>query len=476
MPKQRRRSRARSFFQQFTRNSKGALFLAVWRRVRLGKFCVSLDHAIAAIGVSLVVGVFNHLARVGINSQFNVYGMYYAAFTLMLLLVAAYVLAKTQRKNSVMLSFVLIAAHVGIIFQVLYLILAMTNVLEFSGPSARYARFLYYGLAAWFFIAIFRAIQIVVGQRMIKAVALTALFVLVTYVPLFFVPAQYYWVPRYKSSDVQDDRVNAEATFYSQQRMIRKQADGLLPQRARVIDLYFIGFGAYAYQDVFMKEVLSIKSLFDERFDTHGRSVALINNAKTVEEVPIASLTNLSMILKQIAKRMDLKEDVLFLYLTTHGSESHKLSVDFWPLSLNTIDPSELRSALDESGIRWRIVVISACYSGGFIEPLKDEHTIVITSARADRQSFGCGSGRDFTYFGKALFDEALRETHSLTAAFDVALKNITEQEAREQLTPSEPQMFVPPNFKLNLKLLEQRLARVSSARPASAADPMEKH
>ena len=29
-------------------------------------------------------------------------------------------------------------------------------------------------------------------------------------------------------------------------------------------------------------------------------------------------------------------------------------------------------SALDESGIRWRVIIISACYAGGFVEPLRD--------------------------------------------------------------------------------------------------------
>ncbi len=59
--------------------------------------------------------------------------------------------------------------------------------------------------------------------------------------------------------------------------------------------------------------------------------------------------------------------------------------------------------------------MVSACYAGGFIEPLKDDRTLVITAADAHHTSFGCGAESDFTYFGKAYFDQALRATYSFT-------------------------------------------------------------
>ncbi|MBI3343396.1 MAG: hypothetical protein HY028_00695 [Gammaproteobacteria bacterium] len=57
----------------------------------------------------------------------------------------------------------------------------------------------------------------------------------------------------------------------------------LLPERPGISDLYFVGMGSYALQDVFMKEVRYIQRQFDERFDTRGRSVSLINNEKTAQ-------------------------------------------------------------------------------------------------------------------------------------------------------------------------------------------------
>ena len=74
------------------------------------------------------------------------------------------------------------------------------------------------------------------------------------------------------------------------------------------------------------------------------------------------------------------------------------------------------------------MVVVSACYSGRFVEPLRDENTIVITAAAPDRTSFGCEAGRDFTYFGEAFFRDALARTASFTEAFEIARQLVTSR------------------------------------------------
>src|SRR3546814_18531152 len=99
---------------------------------------------------------------------------------------------------------------------------------------------------------------------------------------------------------------------------------------------------------------------------------------------------------------MDRDEDLLLLYLTMHGTEDHELAVTFPPLLEEWITPPQLRAVLDDAGIRNRVVVISACYSGGFLPDLRDARTLVITAARADRASFGCGNESAATWFGRA--------------------------------------------------------------------------
>ena len=137
---------------------------------------------------------------------------------------------------------------------------------------------------------------------------------------------------------------------------------------------------------------------------------------------------------------MDRDEDVLFLMLTSHGSDAPALSVSNGSWPLEDLDGKALRAALDESGIRWRVIVISACHSAAFIEPLADDFTIVLTSAAEDRTSFGCDDERDLTYFGTAFIRDALPTAESLASAFDRAKQAIAEQEAREKIGASLPQ------------------------------------
>ena len=143
-----------------------------------------------------------------------------------------------------------------------------------------------------------------------------------------------------------------------------------------------------------------------------------------------------------IAARMNLQRDILFLALSSHGSDAPLLSVSNGTVPLEQLSADDLAAALRDAGIRWRVIVISACYAGAFIEPLKDPDTVLITAAAADRTSFGCSDDRDLTYFGEAFYRDALPAAHSLREAFDTAKAAIAAREARERVTPSKPQAY----------------------------------
>ncbi|HYL24874.1 MAG TPA: C13 family peptidase, partial [Burkholderiales bacterium] len=113
------------------------------------------------------------------------------------------------------------------------------------------------------------------------------------------------------------------------------------------------------------------------------------------------------------------------------------------PLELASLTPTALARLLQDAGIKWRVIVVSACYSGGYIEPLRDDNSVVITASAAERSSFGCETGRDFTYFGEAYFRDALARTRSFTQAFELAKAAVAKREAEGKLTPSLPQMWV---------------------------------
>jgi hypothetical protein len=234
-----------------------------------------------------------------------------------------------------------------------------------------------------------------------------------------------------------------ERLFHLQGQLIERALASIQPGRPGVREHYFVGFAPDASEEVFVRELRYVKRLFDERFGTAGRSISLASSYDALEELPIASVTNLGRALERVGKAMNADEDLLVLYVSAHGERDHRLSAWQPPLELAALTPTSLARMLHDSGIKWRVIVVSACYSGGFVEPLRDDNTIVITAAAPDRASFGCEAGRDFTYFGQAFFRDALARTPSFTEAFEIARQLVTQQEAAERLPASMPQIAV---------------------------------
>jgi hypothetical protein len=130
------------------------------------------------------------------------------------------------------------------------------------------------------------------------------------------------------------------------------------------------------------------------------------------------------------------------LSISSHGSEDPLIAVSNSGLPLSNLSPEDLAGALDDAGIQWRVIVISACHAGAFIDSLKNDKTIVITAAAADRVSFGCADDRDLTYFGEAFYRDALPKSRSLRDAFELAKREIAERERNEGFASSKPQAY----------------------------------
>jgi hypothetical protein len=233
-----------------------------------------------------------------------------------------------------------------------------------------------------------------------------------------------------------------EELMQRQPALLERAVDELRPQRPGHIDLFGIGFAGDGTERVFRNEVEYFARLMSSRFDADGHTLSLVNSSESRGPVPLATLENLRDALMLVGARMDRDEDVLVLFLTSHGSREHELVVDRPPLVLGDIRPEELREVLDEAGIRWRVLIVSACYSGGFVPYLRDPRTLVITAARKDRTSFGCGSESRITWFGDAFLARALNETTDFQLAFAKAQASIRAWEKQDGETASEPQMY----------------------------------
>lgn len=257
---------------------------------------------------------------------------------------------------------------------------------------------------------------------------------------------------------VQASRLQDEDALYAQQSLLPRAMSALQPERPDQVDWYFLGVAGAAYQNVFRSELETVRALFDNRFAASGRSLVLINNDETVLREPIATRTSMARALNAMASRMDREHDVLFLFITSHGSEDHQIELNYWPLELPSITPEWLRLALDEAGIRRRVIVLSACYSGGFIPALQSPDTLVVTAADADRTSFGCQDDAELTYFGRAFFDDALRREYSLRASYDRAVAAIAEREKEGGFELSRPQWWIGEQMQRDLPELQKSL------------------
>jgi hypothetical protein len=201
-----------------------------------------------------------------------------------------------------------------------------------------------------------------------------------------------------------------------------------------VREAYIVSFGLFGGESVFESEARGAAQILSDRLPK-AQSLVSFNSKRGGEATPHRLLAAL----KAAGAAMDADEDVLVLALTSHGTP-RGLAVMAGRRS-SVISPRKLQKMLEASGARYRIVIISACYSGVFAPVLANPSTLVITAAAADRSSFGCEDGATWTYFGDAFYNQALRRDATLDAAFAEAKRLVTVRERREGFEPSEPQI-----------------------------------
>ena len=234
----------------------------------------------------------------------------------------------------------------------------------------------------------------------------------------------------------------AESILFSQAPRIDQALAAFASAASAAPKAFFLGFAGVGEQKVFAQEIQLAARVLGERYAIGTRSLSLINDERDLQSAPLASVAGLKYALRGIGARMNLDRDVLFLAISSHGGEEATIAVSNSQLPLDDLTNESLAAALRESGIKWRVIIISACYAGAFIDSLKNPQSIVIAAAAADRTSFGCSNDRDLTYFGEAFYRDALPGAHSLRSAFDRAKAAIAARERREHVEASKPEGF----------------------------------
>jgi len=131
-------------------------------------------------------------------------------------------------------------------------------------------------------------------------------------------------------------------------------------------------------------------------------------------------------------------------YLTSHGSTEGVVFGD------SELTPGQLAILLRRTcGERPTVAVVSACYSGVFLGALSGPNRMVLTAARPDRNSFGCGEDQVYPFFDGCLI-ESLPEARDLLDLAQRTRTCVARREAEEGATPpSEPQLRVGATLQL---------------------------
>jgi len=440
----------------FGRTLYAGLLGALLRPSALRHVDAGVPTLLMLVAASLLPQWAEGLLRHGLGGQFDPWGLPTWAFPHSLALVAVWLALLPARAPTAFLPAVVGASAVHLVTHTA-LSLAVA-ALDQATPASwlKYRSAVIWLGWAWTWAAtlfmVTRAAQLPLRARAWAAVVLP-LFWLVP--GAWFSQAAVLWAPGVEEdTEAAAPSADLGEVVVAQPGLLQDALDRVTPGRAGTTELFHIVMGAYGGQDVFVREARAAHAILNQRFDAQGHGVLLANHASAALDLPFANLTTLRDTLATLAERMNRDEDVLFLYITTHGSADHQLSVDLWPYQFDPIDGPLLRAALDEAGIRYRVLVLSACYSGGLVAALQGPDTAVFTAAAADRTSFGCENGRDWTYFGEAFYTQGLARTRDLEQAFELARASVTQREIAQGQQPSLPQASVGASIRAKLQEL----------------------
>src|SRR5215207_813622 len=223
----------------------------------------------------------------------------------------------------------------------------------------------------------------------------------------------------------------------SQARITEPLAAEQLLARSRegVRETYIVSFGLFGPESVFASEAEKAAQILRARLQPDAQVLVRSNDKRGGSATSAA----LAASLRSTGRAMNPDKDILAVFLTSHGSPDGLAVVAGRRSEL--LSPRSFRSMLNASGARYRVIIISACYSGVFARALADPRTLVITAAAPNRPSFGCEDGATWTYFGDAFFNQALRGSRTLDEAFCRARDIVTRRERNEGFEPSRPQI-----------------------------------
>ncbi len=406
--------------RSLVRNLRAGLRVATFRQVTRLDFRIGIAELLLLLVVSALLDLGGDWVHYGPGGQLWWFGAGAELFGAGSLLVCAALLSLGLRRAWLALAIPVIALSAYPVIQIAHTLSVAVPTLPDAFEDVRTV--FDFAVLLWGFAVLIRVVAVAlapdaraVWPRAIAGGLLLAL-------PLLFsgqlMPNASWWQSGGAAEvDGRFPNPASEPVLAAQQTLLDDALSAIEDARSGQPDLYFVGFAGDAHDDAYRADVQSAQKAMDERWDTRERSIALVNAPSTLLELPMATVTHLRETLNELAAAINVDEDVVMIYLTGPSDKEGNLGVSMPPLELAQLSPSTLRSLLDEAGIRWRVVVVSACNTDAFVDALEDVDTLVMTPGGASADA--CRHDAASTPLGKALFGDALAAGDSLGKAIE---------------------------------------------------------
>ena len=157
-----------------------------------------------------------------------------------------------------------------------------------------------------------------------------------------------------------------------------------------------------------------------------------------------ASLLGLSRSFSALNIRPE--QDACLFYVSSHGKKGD--GVYMKRTHDGQLTPAQLNTALNWTcGTAPTVVMVSACYSGQFIQPLRADNRIIMTAASAKRPSFGCSEAQEYTFWDGCVIDHFARSS-TWENLYDHVKQCIAAKEQQMGYPASQPQAYFGKNMR----------------------------
>ena len=157
-----------------------------------------------------------------------------------------------------------------------------------------------------------------------------------------------------------------------------------------------------------------------------------------------ATLQALALSFTQLNIRPE--QDACLFYVSSHGKQGD--GVYMKRVHDGQLTPAQLNTALNWTcGTAPTVVMVSACYSGQFIQPLRADNRIIMTAASAQRPSFGCSEAQEYTFWDGCVIDNFERSS-TWENLYTNVKQCIAQKEQQLGYPASQPQAYFGKNMR----------------------------